>query len=159
MHRGLKSLLLAAPLGVAAMAGCSAPADPQVTFYSHGEAVEVAPARFCDPGGEQCSPPPADPVGELHVPERSPLQISVPGEVSATPWQVAYIYRDADGREIDGRTPVFRPDERRTYTLRVPADGTRLEHVEVQQYSAVLTADADGGVDFGISGTWVLDPR
>ncbi|WP_243791493.1 DUF2771 family protein [Saccharopolyspora gloriosae] len=159
MHRGLKSLLLAAPLGIAALAGCSAPADPQVTFYSHGEAAEVAPARFCDANGEQCSPPPAEPVGRLTVPEKAPLQISVPGEVSGTPWQVAYIYRGANGEEIDGRTPVFTPDSRRTYTLRVPPDGTRLEHVEVQQYSAVLTAGDGGGVDFGISGTWVLDPR
>lgn len=158
MHRGLKPLL-AAPLVTAALAGCSAPVDPQVTFYAHGESAEVAPASYCDPTGERCSPPPADPVGKLHVPAGEPLQISVPGDVAATPWQVAYVYRGKDGKEIAGRGPVFTPDQRHSYTLRVPPDGTRLEHVEVQQYSAVLTAGADGGVDFGISGSWVLDPR
>ncbi|MCA1186449.1 MULTISPECIES: DUF2771 family protein [unclassified Saccharopolyspora] len=158
MHRGLKSLLLAAPLGVVALAGCSAPSAPQVTFYSHGEAIEVAPARFCDATGENCAPPAEDPVGKLRVPEKSPLQISVPGEVSATPWQVSYIYRGVDGQEVEGRTGVIRPDERHSYTLRIPPDGTRLEHVEVQQYSGLLVLGEDGGVDFPIAATWVIDP-
>lgn len=158
MHRGLKPLA-ATPLVAAALAGCSAPADPQVTFYSHGSSAEVEPARYCDATGANCSKPPATPAGALHVPEGAPLQISVPGEVSSTPWQVAYVYRGKNGEELGGRGPVFTPDERHSYTLRVPPDGVRLEHVEVQQYSAVLTAGADGGVDFGISGSWVLDPR
>lgn len=157
MQRGLKALLTASPVVAAALAGCSAPADPQVTFYSHGKSVEVAPARYCEPTGEGCSPPAPNPVGDLRVPEGAPLQISVPGDVSATPWQVVYIYRDGKGQEVGGRAPVFGPNERHSYTLRLPPDAARLEHVEVQQYSAVLSAAAEGGVDFGISGTWVLD--
>ena len=142
-----------------ALAGCSAPSEPQVTFYSHGEAVAVDPARYCDANGENCAPPPADPVGELEVPADAPLQISVPEEVATTPWQVAFIYRNAQGEEFDGRSSVFAPNQRHSYTLRLPPDGKQLEHVEVQQFSAVLTPGPGGGVNFGIGGSWVLDAQ
>ncbi|MDA3630812.1 DUF2771 family protein [Saccharopolyspora sp. WRP15-2] len=154
MHRGLKTLLAGA--GVVLAAGCAAPSEPQVTFYSHGRSVEVAPAQYCNPNGEKCTGSP-DAVGKLRVPDGSPLQISVPGKVSETPWQVVFLYRGANGQELDGRSPVFTPNERHAYTLELPPDGVHLEHVEVQQFSAVLTPGADGGVDFGIGGSWVLN--
>lgn len=156
MHKGLTPLLAAAGL---ALTGCGAQPPPEVTFYSDGQSVEVVPARYCEEDGTQCVPPPKNPVGQLTVPKAEPLQISVPGEVASTPWQVAFIYRDANGKEQDGRSSVFPPDERFAYTLELPADGVRLEHVEVQQFSAVLLPGSDGGVDFGIAGSWVLDTR
>ncbi|KAA5824988.1 DUF2771 family protein [Saccharopolyspora hirsuta] len=156
MHRGLKPLLAVA--GVALATGCAAPSEPQVTFYSHGRSVEVAPAQHCDPTGEKCTASPGA-VGELRVPAGRPLQISVPGEVAETPWQVVFLYRGANGEELDGRSPVFAPNERHAYTLQLPPDGKQLEHVEVQQFSAVLTPGTDGGVDFGIGGSWVLDAK
>ncbi|MGP4019384.1 DUF2771 family protein [Saccharopolyspora sp. 5N708] len=155
MHRGLKPLLVVACIGLAA--GCAAPSEPQVTFYSHGRTATVDPALYCDATGQHCSKPSEDPVGELRIPSREPLQISVPGEVAAAPWQVAFIYRGVNGQELDGRSAVFPPNERFAYTLQLPPDGARLEHVEVQQFSAVLTQGADGGVDFGIGGSWLLD--
>jgi uncharacterized protein DUF2771 len=155
VHRRLKPLLAVAALGLAA--GCAAPSEPQVTFYSHGNSVAVDPAQYCDATGQNCAKPAANPVGELRIPGREPLQISVPGKVAAAPWQVAFIYRGINGEELDGRSAVFRPGERFAYTLQLPPDGARLEHVEVQQFSAVLTPGADGGVDFGIGGSWVLD--
>ncbi|GAB3282995.1 DUF2771 family protein [Parasphingorhabdus pacifica] len=142
-----------------AVAGCSAPTEPQVTFYSHGNSVEVQPAQYCDASGEDCAPPPADPVGELEVPPDTPLQISVPQEVATTPWQVAFVYRTDTGEEINGRSEVFSPTQRHSYTLRLPPEGTQLEHVEVQQFSAVLTPGPEGGVNFGIGGSWVLDAK
>ncbi|GAA0511594.1 hypothetical protein GCM10011581_01790 [Saccharopolyspora subtropica] len=155
MHRGLKPLLALA--GVALAAGCAAPSEPQVTFYSHGRSVTVAPAQYCDPTGKNCATSSGNMVGELRVPSREPLQISVPAEVAAAPWQVAFIYRGVNGEELDGRSSVFRPHERFAYTLHLPPDGAQFEHVEVQQFSAVLTPGADGGVDFGIGGSWILD--
>ncbi|MCI2420401.1 DUF2771 domain-containing protein [Saccharopolyspora sp. K220] len=155
MHRGLKPLLAVASLGL--VAGCAAPSEPQVTFYSHGNSVTVDPAQYCDATGQNCAKPPENPVGQLRIPGREPLQISVPGEVAAAPWQVAFIYRGINGDELDGRSAVFPPNERFAYTLNLPPDGARLEHVEVQQFSAVLSPSADGGVDFGIGGSWILD--
>lgn len=155
MHRGLKPLLAVA--GIALAAGCAAPSEPQVTFYSHGNAVTVDPAQYCDATGQNCAAPSKDPVGELRVPGRDPLQISVPGEVASTPWQVAFIYRGINGEQLDGRSEVFAPNERHAYTLLLPPDGAQLEHVEVQRFSAVLTPGTDGGVDFGIGGSWILN--
>ncbi|MBB5153809.1 DUF2771 family protein [Saccharopolyspora phatthalungensis] len=155
MHRGLKPLLAVA--GIALVAGCAAPSQPQVTFYSHGNSVAVEPAQYCDATGQNCVTPSKNPVGELRVPDHAPLQISVPGKVAAAPWQVAFIYRGINGEELDGRSAVFPPNKRHAYTLQLPPDGTRLEHVEVQQFSAVLTPGAEGGVDFGIGGSWVLN--
>ncbi|GAA2337730.1 DUF2771 family protein [Saccharopolyspora halophila] len=155
MHRGLKPLLAVAAVTLAA--GCGAPSDPEVTFYSHGNSVEVKPAQYCDPTGQDCSKPPADPAGELRMTGRDPLQISVPNEVASTPWQVAFIYRDIAGNEVESRSEVFPPDTRHAYTLHLPPDAARIEHVEVQQFSALLTAGPDGGVQFGIGGSWVLN--
>ncbi|MEV5540813.1 DUF2771 family protein [Saccharopolyspora shandongensis] len=155
MHRGLKPLLAVA--GIALAAGCAAPSEPQVTFYSHGNSVTVNPAQYCDATGQNCVTPPENTVGDLRVPDRNPLQISVPGEVAAAPWQVVFIYRGLNGEQLDGRSQVFPPDSRHAYTLQVPPDGGRLEHVEVQKFSAVLTPGADGGVDFGIGGSWILN--
>ncbi|QUG99941.1 DUF2771 family protein [Saccharopolyspora erythraea] len=155
MFRGLKPLLLAGT--AVALAGCSAPADPQVTFYSHGQAVEVAPAQYCDALGEKCSPPPAEPIGKLRVPGREPLQISVPSDVAEAPWQVAFIYRTTSGEEVGGKTEVFTGGDRHAYTLQLPGDGVQFEHVEVQRFSALLSPGTEGGVDFVIGGSWILD--
>ena len=37
------------------------------------------------------------------------LQVQVPDEISETPWQVVFSYRDAAGAQADGRSPVFAP--------------------------------------------------
>lgn len=140
-----------------ALTGCSAPEQPEITFYSHGESVEVSPARYCGPTGAECSRPDPGAVGKLAVPDGAPLQISVSEKVASAPWQVAFIYRGRNGEEVDSRSAVFTPSQRYAYTLRLPKDGVRLEHVEVQQFSARLTPSAEGGVDFGIGGSWVLD--
>ncbi len=154
MFRRLTPLLAVAGI---ALAGCSTDSPPEVGFYSHGESVRVAPAQYCGKTGDQCVPPPPNPTGKLEIPPRSPLQISVPGEVAESPWQVVFVYRTAGGEERGNRTPVFSPDQQHAYTLRLPPDGARFEHVEVQQYSGELTLSPDGGVNFGIGGSWLLD--
>nr|WP_228046250.1 DUF2771 family protein [Saccharopolyspora sp. HNM0983] len=146
----------AATLG---LAGCSAPHEPQVTFYAHGDSVRLDPAQYCDATGQDCAEPPEDPVGELRVPPGEPVQISVPAEVSDTPWQVVFLYRTAEGEQLDSRSAVFAPGDRHAYTLHLPPDAEQLDHVEVQQFGAVLTPGVEGGVDFGISGSWLLDVR
>lgn len=155
MHRGLKPLLLAA-VGMA-LAGCSTSTQPQVTFYSHGHAAEVAPAQYCETSDGKCVPPPQDPTGHLPLPEHAPLQVSVPGQVAKTPWQIAFVYTTPDGEQRSGRSPVFVPNARYAYTLQLPPDGVRFSHVEVQQYSGQLVESPDGGIEFGIGGSWLLN--
>lgn len=154
MHRGLKTLPAVAVALL--VAGCGAPAQPQVTFYSHGNSVAVQPALYCNPNGENCSKPPQNPVGSLRMVGGDPLQISVPDEVASAPWQVAFIYRDTAGKEVESRSAVFTPNTRHAYTLTPPPDAAVIEHVEVQKFSAVLTEGPDGGIDFGIGGSWLL---
>lgn len=156
MHRGLTSLLAVAGI---VLAGCSTPDPPQVTFYSHGDSVRAAPVRYCNPMGRECSQPAPEAAKELAVPADAPLQISVPEEISTAPWQIVFRYRTADDRLVEGRSPVFAPGRRHAYTLRLPRDGTRFEHVEVQRYAATLTVSPQGDVRFGIGGSWVLDVR
>ncbi len=158
MHRGLTALLAAAGL---VLAGCGTPASgspesPEITFYAHGETIRVDAAQFCNAIGTECSPPNPDAIGDLRVPPGSPVQISVPSEVSSAPWQVAMMYRLPNGQEVADRSSVFTPDERRTYTARPPTDDAQFTRVEVQQYSGVLLPAEDGGIQFALAGTWVV---
>jgi hypothetical protein len=146
--------------GVALAAGCSSgPASPQVTFYSHGQSTTAPAARYCDPTGTHCTQPPQNPVAQLPIPADSPIQISVPQQVYSAPWQVAFVYLGKNGKQLQGRTQVFAPNTQYAYTLRLPADGSRFEHVEVQIFSGVITADPRGGLNFGIGGSWLLNTR
>lgn len=113
--------------------------------------------QYCDPAGQECKEPAEDATEQLSGTADSPLQISVPADVADTPWQVVFVYEDADGNEVDSRSPVFSPGERYAYTLHLPDDAAELRHVEVQRFSAVLTAGPEGGVDFGIGGSWVVE--
>ncbi len=142
-----------------ALAGCSTPSQPQVTFYAHGDSVRVAPVRLCDAMGQGCSKPRPGAVEDLAVPPTTPLQVSVPEDVSTAPWQIVFRYRTPDGKELKGRSPVFAPDRRHAYTLRLPVPGAQLLRVEVQRYAASLTVGPQGDIRFGIGGSWAVDVR
>ncbi|WP_245588682.1 MULTISPECIES: DUF2771 family protein [Actinoalloteichus] len=144
----------AAGLAGLAVAGCASPTVPAVSFYAAGETARTGPAQHCDVLIEECSVDP-EAVAELRVPPGYPLQVSVPGEVGDAPWQVTFRYRE-DGEEVEARSPVFPPGERQAYTLRLPDDAAQLETVEIQEFSAVLVEDPEGGVGFITRGTWVL---
>lgn len=153
MRRGLTSLLAVAGI---ALAGCSTPSQPQVTFYSHGDSVRVSPVSYCNARGAECTKPRPDAVEGLDMPASAPLQISVPEEVSKAPWQVVFRYRTADGRELEGRGPVFAPGRQHAYKLDLPVPGARLTRVEVQRYAASLTVTPEGDVRFDIGGSWAV---
>ncbi|AOS65824.1 DUF2771 family protein [Actinoalloteichus hymeniacidonis] len=136
-----------------ALAGCAAPAIPGVSVYSSREMVRIDPVQHCDVQLTECQDDESA-VGVLEVPPGAPVQISVPVEVSETPWQVAFRYR-LDGEVIDARSEVFAPHERLAYTLRLPDDSAQLEALEVQQFGAALVQDQNG-VGFVTRGIWVL---
>ncbi|SHE80043.1 Protein of unknown function [Streptoalloteichus hindustanus] len=146
--------MLMAAVGLA-VAGCSAPPKPEVTFFSAGRSVATGPSQHCDERVENCTADP-DAVAALRVPADRPLQISVDDSVAATPWQVVFRYRLPNGDRVDGRSEVFPPDKQFAYTLRLPERGAQLETAEVHQFGAVLFQRVDGGVDFPTRATWVL---
>lgn len=132
--------------------GPSSPGD--VTFTAGAASVTAGPTVYCDVPVTECSTD--DDAGvRLAVPPGTDLAVTVPEEVAATPWQLAFTYRDATGAEQSGRSPVFPPGQRRDYALVLPDPGARLERAEVQQYGARLV-ETPQGVGFSTRSTWVL---
>ena len=134
----------------------SGPSSPgEVTFAAAGSDTSADPTVYCDLGVTDCSDPDADAVVTLPVPPGTDLAVTVPSAVASTPWQLAFTYRGADGTEQSGRSPVFAPGSRGTFTLTLPDPRAQLERVEVQQYGAKLVRSAEG-VAFSTRSTWVL---
>ncbi|WP_007024944.1 DUF2771 family protein [Saccharomonospora iraqiensis] len=133
-----------APLaaGAAVLAGCSAPAPPEVTFYADGESVRAEPWRYCDAQVTSCESHGERPVLDVRAGE--PVQISVPADVAETPWLVNVQYTDSAGTVRPIRQEVFTPGERHAYTAVPQAPAEQLLVVEVQQLGGAYAADAQG---------------
>ncbi len=125
------------------LAGCSAPAPPEVTFYADGESVHAQPWRYCDALVTSCESDPDEP-SVLDVRAGEPVQVSVPTDVAETPWLVNIQYTDSEGTVRPIRQEVFTPGERHAYTAVPQAPAEQLLVVEVQQLSKAYAADAQG---------------
>lgn len=142
---------------VAVLAGCGGGTPPEVTFSAGAASVAAKPTQYCDLRLENCQSDANAPV-RLAVPAGTPLKVTVPGEISSTPWQVVFSYRSANGSQTDGRSPVLTPDQHPDYTLQLPAATDALVTAEVQQYGPPPQANAQTGeLEFPIRATWVLN--
>ncbi|MGI5125966.1 DUF2771 family protein [Pseudonocardia sp. CA-107938] len=154
MRRALLLIVLA--LSVTA---CSSAPDgpPQVTFTANGQSATARPTQYCDAAFADCRNDAEAPV-ELRVPPGTPVQVSVPAEISSTPWLIVFTTVATDGTRTDGRTPLFTPAHpTSTYELTLPQPTDRLLTAQVQQLGAPPQANEDnGGVDFPARATWVL---
>ena len=149
--------VLAAALVVAGCGGSTPP--PDVTFTAGAATVVAKPTQYCDIDLTNCNSDASAPV-ELVVPVGTPLQVSVPQEVSSTPWQVVFSYRDGTGAQTDGRSPVFNVNAQKTYSLELPAAGDRLLGAQVQQYGPPPQANPETGeLEFPIRASWVLTTK
>jgi Protein of unknown function (DUF2771) len=148
--------IVLALLAALALAGCSEPPPPQVTFAAGTASVMARPTQACDLKFTECHNDPEAPV-KLAVPPGTPLQVTVPQDVAQTPWQIVFSYRDAAGAQQDQRSRVFPAGERSTYTLELPEPADRLLVAQVQQYGPPPQADpATGEIQFPIRTSWVL---
>lgn len=148
--------MLAAALLVA---GCGGSPPPDVTFEAGATSVVAKPTQYCDLDLTNCNSDAAAPV-ELAVPVGTPLQVSVPEEISSTPWQVVFSYRDGTGAQTDGRSPVFNVNAQKTYSLQLPGATDRLLAAQVQQYGPPPQANPDTGeLEFPIRASWVLTAK
>ena len=146
--------VLAAALLVAGCGGSTPP--PDVTFAAGAASVVAKPTQYCDIDLTNCNSDASAPV-ELVVPVGTPLQISVPEQISSTPWQVVFSYRDGAGAQTDGRSPVFNVNAQKTYSLQLPDKGDRLLGAQVQQYGPPPQTDPETGeLEFPIRASWVL---
>jgi hypothetical protein len=127
-----------------------------VTFAAGAASVVAKPTQYCDLKLQDCQSDANAPV-RLAVPAGTALKVSVPAEISSTPWQVVFTYRSANGSQTDGRSPVLTPDQHPDYTLQLPAATDALVTAEVQQYGPPPQANAaTGELEFPIRATWVL---
>lgn len=141
----------------ALVAGCGGATPPQVTFMAGTASVVAKPTEYCDVKLQDCQSDANAPV-RLAVPAGTALKVTVPEEISSTPWQVVFTYRSADGARTDGRSPVLTPDRHPDYTLQLPAPTDALVTAEVQQYGPPPQPNADTGeLEFPIRATWVLN--
>ena len=148
--------VLAAALVVA---GCGGSTPPDVTFAAGPASVVARPTQYCDIDLTNCTSDAAAPV-ELAVPVGTPLQVSVPEEISSTPWQVVFSYRDSKGAQTDGRSPVFSVNAQKAYSLQLPGATDRLLAAQVQQYGPPPQANPDTGeLEFPIRASWVLTAK
>jgi hypothetical protein len=142
------------------VAGCSSAAPPpEVTFAAGAANVVAKPTQYCDLQLKNCSSDANAPV-VLTVPVGTPLQVTVPEEISSTPWQVVFTYRDGTGAQTDGRSPVFAVNAQKSYALDLPTPTDRLLGAQVQQYGPPPQADPETGeLEFPIRASWVLTTR
>ena len=142
----------------ALLAGCGgSSAPPEVTFAAGATSVVAKPTQYCDVKLQDCQSDANAPV-RLAVPAGTALKVTVPEEISSTPWQVVFTYRSANGSRTDGRSPVLTPDQHPDYTLQLPAATDALVTAEVQQYGPPPQANAETGeIEFPIRATWVLN--
>lgn len=153
MRRVLLALLAAG--GLVLLSACSVP-NPDITFFSSGHSVSVAPIQYCDAQENHCQ---ADggAAATLSVISGQPVQISAPQEVASTPWQIAARYRDANGSEYVSCSPLFAAGSRFAYTVHPPQAGDQLVLIEIYQSSAVLEELPNGDTANPVRGTWVLE--
>ncbi|MCG8916768.1 DUF2771 domain-containing protein [Actinokineospora sp. PR83] len=118
---------------VAVLAGCAAPQQPEVTFYTDGQSAATTPrVRFDLAEGRAIRDEGA--LVQLKTRPGAPVQISVPAELSDGAWTVSFSYLDATGNRVDGGSKAFFPkDEQHAFTLTLPPGSRRLLLVSVQQ--------------------------
>ena len=148
----LLSLLAAG--GLLALSSCSVP-NPEITFFSSGRSVTVAPIQYCDVKDQHCAAD-GSAARSLNVIPGQPVQISVPQEIADTPWQVAARFRDASGSEYASCSPLFGVGKQFAYTVYAPHSGDQLVLIEIYQSSGTFALTAAGDVYTPIRGTWVL---
>jgi len=152
----VRLVLLCALAALLASCGSSG-TPPEVTFTAGAASVAAKPTQYCDLRLENCQSDANAPV-RLAVPAGTALKVTVPDEISSTPWQVVFSYRSANGSRTDGRSPVLTPKQHPDYTLELPAATDALVTAEVQQYGPPPQANAQTGeIEFPIRASWVLN--
>lgn len=124
----------------AVLAACSPSPPPEITFFTDGESTRTEPLNHCDALLESCDPG-GDPA-TLTARQGKPVQISLPSEVSETPWAVNVQYLDDQG-ESQMEQEVFTDGTQSAYTV-TPAPEEQVVVVEIQQLGAAYSADEQG---------------
>lgn len=139
--------VLAIVAGVLAVHFTSEPEPPEVTFYVHGESVRTGPVKYCSLTLTDCV---GNPKPHLDAPVGSPVQISLPEQISQAPWTMTVEYL-GPGDRSEYALYAFPPNARRAVT--VGGGDRQILTIEINLPSAVVTAQ---GAPFS-RGYWALD--
>jgi hypothetical protein len=111
---------------------------PEISVYSQGKTVRVAPFLYCNVIDLNDCAQSAAP-GQLSVSDGYPVQLSVPSAISRAPWRLLKVYAD----ERDTTTTVYRPDT--TLAVTIPTvDPQRGRVVGVVVQLLTLVQDENG---------------
>lgn len=139
MRRGFVRVSVAVVVAVV-LTGCGSQGSdhPELTVYADGSTATVSATRYCDVVVSDCEHD-ADAETSMALRPGQPAQISVPGEMSETPWLVNVQSVTAAGEPLEPQQEVFTPaDGRLAYTARPDNPDDRLLVVEVQQLGAAF---------------------
>lgn len=124
-----------------AAAGCSVP-DPEITFYADGESTVAEPLIYCDEVLNECGDR-STPV-DLDVRAGKPVQVSLPSDVTDTPWVIIVQYVNTQTGQEKVRQRAFTDGARQAYTATPPTEQDRVAVVEVQQIGAAYASNQQG---------------
>jgi Protein of unknown function (DUF2771) len=143
------------------LAACSSneppPAVPQprVDFTVADKKVTAKPFLYCDIKVEDCRRDNAAMI-KMPVPPDTPVLVTVPREVSDTPWSVVIQYTTVTGEQ---KAPVtvatFGPGKETSFEALPPDAGAQLQTVEVKQAGGVL-AEGETGPEAVTRAAWSL---
>ncbi|EHR63309.1 DUF2771 family protein [Saccharomonospora cyanea] len=134
-----RSVVALAVAGAAVATGCSAPQPPEVTFYTDGDSVTALPLSYCDAVLRDCET--GGDAATLDARPGQPVQISLPSEISETPWLVIVQSAAPDGTLLPMRQEVFTDGTRHAYTVVPETPRHQPLVVEVQQLGAAYAVD------------------
>lgn len=137
----MRRIVLLLACAALAVAGCSTPGPPKITFYADGDSVRAAPLRYCDALLRECEQ--SGSKAALTVREGEPVQISVPGDVARTPWLVNVQYLTESGQP-QLEQEVFTSGDQHAFTVNAGGPAAQLVVVEVQQIGAAYAVDEQG---------------
>lgn len=131
------------------LAGCSSapeppPPPPNIDFTIAGKKTTAKPFLYCNVKVEDCKRNNAAMV-KLPVPPGTSVRVTVPKEVSDTPWSVVIQYKTAAGEQKDPETvATFAPGKETTFEAIPPGAGDQLQTVEVKQAGGILIQGETG---------------
>lgn len=149
-------------VGAAVLTGCSAPGEPEVTFFADGKTIRIEPTVHCDIFTGACTQSQESPAS-LKVRPGKPIQISVPSEIANTPWAVIVVYANAKGELQPAKQELFikGDGERLAYTASTPHPDDQILGVEIQQAAPAaeqgrLLEDGEGTPQLVVRAFWSL---
>jgi hypothetical protein len=110
------------------------PQRPQISAYSNGQLTTTGPFTYCPVLDlNNCESPHA--VGELHITDNYPVQLSVPAQISRGLWGLLRLYDNPD----DNDETKMRPGTSASTLATVGPHGGRLERIEVHLFTRART--------------------